>query len=426
MTKLSVNLIQSKLLKEDEVKKATYQKQELRKNRQSKEVGKPKDLSGSVTKITQIEVPSEKSLSKASEKPGIPQADFAYTYTDKQKNPTWSKSGDEGSPKVPSTKRDKPNQTTKLKQVGKTIKNTEADKEGGMGLPAGKDPSKTVDAMPRGSKNLNASGDDVPVVKAPKAASLNSTTRPKGGERKASFDTKDRQKPDQTKQPSGDLPTPSDAPKKVTFKTEKQGHNVRESAVAVIVNGKTKGRMEVVTEGIVKKLQEQYGKFGYKVDVKPVRSAWMDDKAFLKLMREWVDAKFNFVPTIAEKARKEAFQRFYNTAKSSYNGLFESRQDFLKAVKAAFALVEKRIEKKYVGGLELFECTARVRKGKKVFDMTVLTEATGHEMAARQVRQQIIAEYGFDLKLRHVFVDGKKFAPEQIVEWAPVESKKSN
>ena len=424
MTKLSVNLIQSKLLKEDEVKKATYRKQELRKNRKPKEVGKPKDLSGSVTKITQIEVPSEKSLSKASEKPGIPQADFAYTYTDKQKNPTWSKSGDEGSPKVPSTKREKPNQTTKLKQVNGAIKRTEAGKEGGMGLPAGKDPSKTVDAMPHGGKNLKSSGDDVPEVKAPKAASLNSTTRPKGGERKASFDTKDRKKPEQTKQPSGDLPTPSDAPKKATFKTEKNGHNVRESAVAVVVNGKTKGRMEVVTEGVVKKLVEQYGKFGYKIDVKPVRSAWMDDKAFLKLMREWVDAKFNFVPTIAEKARKAAFQRFYNAAKSSYNGLFENRQDFLKAVKAAFALVEKRIEKKYVAGLDLFECTARVQQGKKVFDMTVMTEATGHDMAARQVRQQIIAEYGFDLKLKHVFVDGKKFTPEQIVEWAPVTSKK--
>jgi len=40
-------------------------------------------------------------------------------------------------------------------------------------------------------------------------------------------------------------------------------------------------------------------------------------------------------------------------------------------------------------------------------------------MALRQVRNQVAEEYGLDVKIGHIFVDGKKYAPRQIKAYTP-------
>ena len=84
MSKLTVDLIQSRLLEADEMKKVTAQKLKVEKARKPHEVGNIKDLSTNLTKIKQVEVP--KCEGKATSKDSgsvIPQSDFAFTYTEK-------------------------------------------------------------------------------------------------------------------------------------------------------------------------------------------------------------------------------------------------------------------------------------------------------------------------------------------------------
>lgn len=422
MTKLSVNKIQQKLIERDEVKKATYEKQKLSANRNRKEVGKPKDLSTSVTKITQVEVPGGKGkMSVEKSKGSVPQADRADQIVDKMSMPTYKKSENEKSPKSPSVSSDKPNQTTKLKQITKTIMNTEDGGSSKMGIPAAEAPDKTVNKMAHGNKNLGKNGDSVPTVKAPKAASLNSTTRPKGGVRTASFNTKDSKSVDQTKSPRGSLPEPSDSPKKPTWKTEKNGHNVTEAtltSVNMMIGGKMKGRFEFISEGVAKKLADSYKNLGYKVEFSRARPAWMDDKEFLSLMREAVDARYNFVIEMSKDARKKAFERFRKLAQDSFIDLYESRQDWINHMTNAFKHVEKMVEAKYVENLNLYECTVRITQNRKPIDLTIVTEATDHAMALRQVKNRVFENWGFKVSLKHIFVDGTKYLPEQIVSWS--------
>lgn len=427
MSKLTVQLIQDKLMEEDEVKKATAQKMKLSQNRKPREVGKPGDPSTKLTKISQVEVPGASKAAKkaskttkSSDKTGIPQAKLAGEYVDKMDKPKMSSAKNEKSPKVPSVKQGpKPNQTTKTKETKGAIKNTEAGSTKSE-FPSADYADTYTKKMPHGNKNLKASGDQVPTITKPKVDSMGATTRPKGGERKASGlgDAK-KDKPKQIDKPGGSLPTPKDAPKPVKWDTNKQGHNVIES-VEIRLGGKPKARFDVVNRNVVKRMVESYAKHGYELEV--VRSskpaAWKSDKKLLGLIREAVDAKHNFVPKMAEAARKRAMNRFFQINRSNYNSLYESNGEFAKTLHEAFGVVMEKAEQKYMDRLEVFECMARVSIDGDVADLEIVTEATGHEMALRQVRNEIAEEYGLETEIKHIFVDGKKYRPNQITSWS--------
>ena len=139
----------------------------------------------------------------------------------------------------------------------------------------------------------------------------------------------------------------------------------------------------------------------------------------MRLVRESIHARYNYAPQIAKEARKAALQRFGAICKDSYNSLYEDRQDFVSAVGVAFKRIEAIAEDKYINGLEYFDCTARIQMGEDIGDLEIVTQATDKHMAARQIRNKIAEEYGFDAKLRHVFVDGEKFSPRKIREYRP-------
>jgi hypothetical protein len=424
---LTYELVKSRLLEEDEVKKATYQSINTSSKNRPHEVGKPKDPSSKLTKVTQVEVPgaSEKARrapksTKATDKTGIPQANFAGEYVDKMDKPSMSKAANEKSPRIPSVQQGpKPNQSTKLKNVNKTIRNTEEGLGGSNSIPQADFANSYTSKMPHGTKTMNTGSDNVPTVGKPKYNKMNATTRPKGGERKPKGlgDAKSGSV-SQVKSPDKKASEPSDAPKKPTWKTHKKGHNVL-GEVAIKLGGKTKAVFDVVNPKIVQGMVESYQQHGYKLEVtrsdKP--AAWKSDRAFLSMVRESVDAKHNFLPSQAKEIRREAFNRFRTLCKESYNDLYESRQEFLLTLQEAFRKIVENAETKYLDSLEVFDCTARVNLGEDVADVTIVTEATDHAMALRQIRRQIAEEFGLEADIAHIFVDGKKYRPNQIKGW---------
>jgi len=55
----------------------------------------------------------------------------------------------------------------------------------------------------------------------------------------------------------------------------------------------------------------------------------------------------------------------------------------------------------------------------KLSDIELLTEATDHQMALRLVRNKLMEQFGLAADIRHIFVDGTKYSPDQIEEWLP-------
>ncbi len=429
MSKLTIELVKQSLQEKDEMKKVTAQKLKLSKHRKHQEVKNLKDPSNKLTKIAQIEVPKEEG--KKSDKSGsfIPQAKFAHEYTDKMphgKAPGTGKGENEKSPKGASAKSDTPNQQTKLKVVKNTIKNTEDDgDQKAAALPTAKFAHEYTDKMPHGTQTLgdgNKEGGEG--QKDPGYGKMPGGPTRKGGTRGAKdlgdVPGKDKKKVDQIKQHKDNMPSTKDSLtwKKGDFKKDTGGaHNVVESGVVVKLRGKTKAEFEVVNRTVLKNLVENYKKFGYDVEVERYKPLWSFDTNFLRLVKESIHAKYNFAPKTAQKLRKAAFQHFGKITKDSYNQMYESRQEYVNTVSTAFKKIESMAEDKYLHGLELFECTARIKFEDAVGDLDIVTEATDHQMALRQIRNQIAEEYGLDADIRHIFIDGKKYSPRQIVEY---------
>ncbi len=433
MSKLTVDLIQSRLLEADEMKKVTAQKLKVEKARKPHEVGNIKDLSTNLTKIKQVEVP--KGEGKATSKDSgsvIPQSDFAFTYTEKM--PTGQAGGDgkdkkDKAVKSPSAKSLKPNQQSKMKEIKGSVKGTDDDgSQPAMALPQADYAHTYVDKMAHGNKTLgggNEAGGEG--VAKPAVAKMAGGPTRAGGARKAKslgeLPGGDKKNPAKVGEPSKvDSRKTKDSMKKVSWKKETGGsHNVVESGVVVKLRGKTKATFDVVSTNVLNRMVENYEKFGYEVSVERTSDvSWKKDRKFLGLLRESVNAKYNFAPQTQAKFRKAALNRFAALTKGSYNDLYESRQDYMHTIREAFLKIENMAEGKYLDGLEIFECIARVKVDEDtVADLEIITEATDHHMALRQVRNQIAEEYGLDIKIGHIFVDGKKYAPRMIKAYTP-------
>jgi len=445
VNRLSVELVQSKLMEADEVKKAAVAKLKLR-NKGKKEIKNPTSAvsrSERHDQITQIVQDPKFTADVATPKDNdlFPQADFAEKYTDSMPHGKTAGMGSKGenqkSPKITSSVGMKPNQTTKLKQVGDNwgkVANTEDDgNQDIFTIPQADYAEEYTDSMEHGRAGgtTNEEGGDAAPKKRSYDKMAGGPTRA-GGKRSAKTNNnavgarnKDSQKVQQIGTP-GKESSPKDAMKWGSHEFKKETHGATnvyegvESGVLVTLNGKKKAAFEVVSRSVLQKMAESYEQHGYKVEFSRTPDvAWKSDRQFINLMRESIHARHNHAPKLAEKFRKVAMQRFGKLCRESYNRLYESREQFVQTVGVAFKKIEKLAENKYLDKLEFFDCSARVRVNEDIVDLEIITQATDKMMAARQVRNKIQEEYGFGVDLVQVFVDGQKIPAKKITEYRP-------
>lgn len=420
MNKLSLQLVTDHLLRESEEVKAKYDTMKAPDGK-SKAVGAPKDLSSRKDKVSQVEVPSshksgsakKSSAGKAAD--GIPQAKMADGKT-VHAVPKMSSAKGEKSPATPSVSKTKPNQTSKMKEVGNTIKGTEAGKGPKMGIPAADFADTYVKGMAHGNATHGDKNGSTPEVKAPKAASLNGTTAP--ARKAAAIRTpEDRKTVAQVNGPTGTLKTPSDAGKVPSWEKNMNGHNVMES-VQLIVNGQPKASFGVIHREIAKKLVESYRSYGYDVAVRRGPDAsWKQDRQLMTTIFEAMDARYNNSPETSRKLVSEAMNRFFQLTQSDYNSMYESRQQFTKTLKTAFDRIMEQADVKYRQRLDVVEGLVRVVVAEETIDLDLITQARNTDMALRNFRDTVLEEYGLGAKIKHLFIEGQKFLPRDIKDW---------
>ena len=438
MANLSIILAQEKLIEADEVKKATVAKMKDR-NRGTKEIKNP---TAAVAKserhdnITQIVHDSNFTADVAPKKGDdnlVPQADFADTYTKVmphgQTGGMGSKGENQKSPKGVGTKGMNPNQTTKLKQVKNEIKGTDDDgSQKVFTIPQAKFADEYTKTMKHGEAGgtTNEDGASGEPGKRSYGKMEGGPTRSGGkktaklGDNTVGAKDKDSQKADQVDGTKKRESSPSDAMTwgSADYKKETHGSlNVVESGVAVTLKGKRKATFEVVSHKVLNQMLENYAQHGYELELVRIDAAWKKDAKFLKALKESIHAKYNHAPNFAKSARKAAQQRFGQLCRESYNTLYESRHEFVQTMGAAFKRIEALAENKYVDSLEFFDCGARLTVDGNIIAEEIVTQATDKHMACRQIRNALHEEYGFDVNIKHIFVDGEKFTPAKIREY---------
>jgi hypothetical protein len=439
VSKLSLQLIKDRLLEADEVKKTKVEKLTLR-NKSTRPIKKPMDALSRSEKFDDIEQVVQDSKFTANVAPKdsgdlFPEADFADTYTKKMAHGQaggYGKGENEGSPKVISADAMNPNQAPAHDKVKKTLQQDKmsSDSDEIFQIPQAEFAADYVEKMPHGSKNLDFSTSDKAEPKSRSADQMaGGPTRSGGGrsaklgDRQAGTTTVDSQSVKQISGP-GKEGQVADAMKwgdQSLFKTQTSGatniHEDIESGVNVYINGRKKASFDVVNHGVLKRVVENYGKFGYEVKFTRSDAAWKTNKSFLSLLMESIAAKHNQAPHSHMSLKKAAFKKFAQITKNSYNSLYESRNEYLNTIRKAFRNIEALAETKYHNSLDLKLCVARVVKSGKPYDLEVVSEATDDHMALRAVRNQIFEEYGLDTNIKHIFVDGRKYGTNQIKEW---------
>ena len=439
MTNLSIELVKSRLIEADEVKKAAVAKMK-KADSGTQEIKDPtaglarSERHDAITQIVQDGSFTADVAPAGGSDDLVPQADFADTYTQKMphgQTAGMGKGENEKSPKGVGTTGMTPNQTTNLRQISGEIKHTEDDGDQKVfTIPQADfadEYTKKMDHGRAGGTTDEDGGDAAPAKRG--YGKMDGGPTRAGGKKGAKLGgdavgagDKDSQKVSQVDGP-GKEDSPGDSPPKATWKKDAKGTNIREdveSGVAVTLNGKRKATFEVVSHGVLNKMQESYAAHGYKVEFVRTDAAWKKDTKFLRALRESINARYNHAPNIAKAARKMAMQRFGQLCRESYNQLYEDRHDFVQTMGAAFKRIEQIAEDKYLDGLEPFECLARiVNKDGDVEDIAMFTQATDKDMASRQVRNKVYETVGFGVEMKHIFVDGEKFNPDTIKEFAP-------
>ncbi len=435
MAQLSVELVKDRLLKEDEVKKANVAKLKLSKNR-SGEIKNPmagQKRSERYDKLTQVVQDPNFTADIAPKTTAdfIPTADYAKTYTDTMPHGQTAGMGKKGenqkSPKVVSATGMKPNQATKLKEIPGAVQGTEDDDSKIFTFTQAKFAKDYTDSMPHGSKTMKAASE---TGGEPSERSYDKTNPTRGGGKRdaklgddiVGSTKKDSQHPPQITHSGKFSPESPDALKwgGASWSKAKGGHNVVESGVIVSIKGKNKTVFEVVSKKVLKRIAESYSNIGYKVKFTRTKDvSWKKDTKFLTLVRESVNAGYNFAPKYKKALRRAALKRFGNLVQNSYNSIYESRQEFVETIVSAFKKIEEIAEVQYLKSLDVYECQARIKIDGDYYDIPVVTEATGDHMALRQIRNRIFEEHGFDTEIKHIFVDGRKYTTKKIEEYAP-------
>lgn len=430
--RISIKDAINNLLKEEEVKKAKAAKLELR-NRRSRQVGTISDPSKKTTKIPQVTVDGKFTSDLEPKKTSdlIPTADYAGLYTDKMAHGVAGGTGkgeNQKSPKTPGVKSMSPSQKTKTKEVkGISDKKTASDDDKIFNIPQAEFASSYTEKMPHGGKTMKASKETGSEPQRIKPQTMKKgPTRP-GGKRSVSLGNDqagakkvDSQRIPDIGKPSKENSAPSDAPawRKHDFKKETHGAtNIVESGVLVTLNGKKKALFDIVHQNVLNRMIESYESHGYDVGFQRVNAGWKKDKQLISLLRESINARYNFAPKTSSRLRSQALKRFHSLVGSSYNSLYESRDEFAETIVCAFNNIEKIAENKYLQNLNIYEAICRVKLSEGVADLEIITEAVDHNMALRQVRNKIQEEYGFDTRIAHIFVDGKKYLPKQVSDY---------
>lgn len=426
MTKLSTTLVAERLLNESEEVKATYDTM-AKPNGKAKKVGNPSNRSTKTTRVTQVEVPksyrSKTSKGKTvSAKMGIPAAEYAGDIADRhEKAPDWSSAKNEKSPKTPTMKRNKPNQTTKFKEIKGAVKNTDGGKDSKKvgGIPSAEQPTTFIGKAQSGNTGKGRGKGRDKALKAPTAAKLSGTTAPTRSAAKLPKSMDSSKTVSQVKHTGGKQKSTSEAPATPKWEKVGKGHNVLES-VQITLDGRRKSSFDVIHKDVARKLVENYRSFGYDVSVvksdKP--AAWKSDKQFLKAVYEAIDANYNNAPVSSSRARKAAMNRFFELSTGDYNAMYESRQHFTKTIKSAFDFIMERVDTKYRQNLNIYEGICRVETKDGVMDVEMITQARNTDMALRNFRNEVMEDMGFNTDIRHIFVEGEKFLPGDIKEWS--------
>lgn len=428
--KLSILVANERLLKETEIARAKAVKLELSTRKAGEFTPKKITDKPVTTSITQITVDS-KDVRKA------PSAGKVQSF---KTSPSASKIVDQaphldfrgaggGEPKKPKVSQGHSNQKAVLKVVSKPIKDgvTADDGSGKKSfIPAwgSKSASDVAFAMKAGQVSTD---NNTPTIKKQKVPSLNATTSPKAS--RVSMTPKEElptKKATKVGTVSGFTSDPSDAPKRShsIAKSKTKVVNLVESGVEVRLGDKVKARFEIVSPAVIRRMVESHAKHGLKLDVVRCEAKWTKDQSLLNLLWESMDAQYNGVEDHYNRLRKEARSRFKTLVQGSWNELYESREDFLKIIEEAFRKVELNARKKYVEGLELMTCHARVVTASGRADLEMVTEAHTDQMALRQIINNLRENYGLNLTVEHIFVDGTKYVPEDIKAWTPTLSEK--
>jgi len=420
VAKLNNQLVRKSLLAESKNNRAASYNTLKNTNTKPKEVGAVSFAPRKTPKIAQIEVPSSRKVktpkSSRNKSGGIPTADRADQIVKKFKGISPSKSKKAKSKKAKSQNSPVVYKTkTRLASPKPTIvkkPSKDSDAFGKSSFPSAKDASSYTSKMPKGASNLGThKGKSSSAIKVIQPATIKSTTRPI---KKIVGAVKSKTSPKitQVKKPvSGNkVKHPQ------TWQTNATGINVMES-VQFVINGKPKAKFGIINMDVAIKLAESYESYGYDVEVHTTDAVWKKDRVLLKSIFESVDAKYNNAPNSARRARGQAMNRFFKISQRDYNNLYENKQMFTQTVKAAFNRIMEQADRKYREKLKIFEGPARVVVGTEVIDLDLITQALNTEMALRNFRNEIVEEYGFGTKIKHIFIDGKKYNPENINEW---------
>jgi len=424
--KLSILAANQRLLAETEASRVKAVKLAL-SSRKAGEVSPPKfSDKPTTTKITQITVStkdvrsaptkSAQSFSKAKDPSGI---------VNSAPHLQMKSAGDGGAPSKPKVASGvRPNQSAHLKTVkGVNDKNSSDDGSSTKSfIPAAKG-NLADDAHRIKAGTFMSSNNNTPTIKKQKPETVRSkdgvpTTNPKMAHAKASGDMASKSV-SQIKHKGGFVAEPSEGgPRSVKVASVKtKAVNIVESGVNVVLDGKVKAHFEIVSPAVLSRMVESYARHGMKLEVVRGDAAWKKDKALLNTLWESMDAQYNGVESEYDRLRLDARNRFKVLVQGSYNKLYEGRDQFLKLIDEAFKRVETNARKRYVEGLELMTCKARVTTGSGKADMEIVTEAHTDQMALRQVRNKLMEMYGLGVTINHIFVDGTKYDLADIEPW---------
>jgi hypothetical protein len=411
-----VAAVQERLLEADQKRKVHWET--MKKNgARLRAVGSLNDPSTKITSIKQVTMPNEIERKSGTHADFVLQAEMAGNYVDKMPRGIFEKEADDGAPKrTPSVTRMKPNQKTNQTKVSADMQkgSRKSESSNSQLWPSAEMAGNYVDAMPRGniySKENGMSGG----VSAPSAKNLHGTTRPKSSRKTANMDRWPQKDQPAVGEPGDSYPMPSDAPPK------KRPYEHVKSGVLVRVNESVKAKFDIVSEAVLKRMVNNYSRFGYRVVVESSHEQpkWKSDQRFLQLIYETAAAKENQSDALYRKLGHAALNRFYQLCQTDYNNLYESRDEFLKTLRVAFGKIMENAIRAYRKDLNLFIGQARVLSESGLVDVEILAEGTDHAMALRLVRNKLMERFGLDADIKFIFIDGTKYAPEQIREWIP-------
>ncbi len=416
MKKLSMAAVQERLVEADLAKKARYET--MKKNgTRLHAVSSLNDPSTKITNIKQVSMPKELERKSGTHAPFVKQAEMAGVYVDKMDRGVFEKDSSDGAPRsTPSVTKMKPNQTNRQTRVNPDMQKGSRKSEGSANTqmwPAAEMAGHYVDALPRG--NIYSKENMGSEVKAPSAKNLHGTTRPKSSRKTANLTRHPMDHQPSVGEPGHDYPMPKDAPPK------KRPYEHVKSGVLVRVNESVKAKFDIVSTRVLRRMMENYKRFGYRVVVEHSRQApkWKSDPTFMRLLHETVAAKQNQSDALYRQMGGRALSRLYQLCQTDYNNLYESRDAFLKTLRIAFGKILEHATFNYRKSLNLYIGKARVMAEGATNDVEILAEGQNHQMALRLIRNKLFEQFGLDTNIKFIFIDGTKYAPEQIREWIP-------